>query len=1142
MNNISNIAERIDNFTRSEDLTNSPTLRQLHKDYADGITYLNERLAQCEALLQHGKAGGAVILAERAPSLFVLVPIVQSIDIASFLDLCQLYGLPQLPLLNVQAYQALENALVEAGTKEGLLAEFRKLSRTQGSEEKVIVVRKLMNLEPDNPEWPRQLQQAEASCVPALIQKAKQAIIDNDYRTLEELEEALAAPGWRVSVPSVVLEKIKSVLTAERQRQLHIRAEEILAELEKARATKNFQDYSQAQGHWNMLCNIDYYLPSQEENYRFANASSFFEEERKMAAEENEYNELIRKFHGYMQSPYGLDYNEIENYYKRLVELGRVIPGEISDFVRRQKAQRESQQNLRLLWRGTKIAAVAIITLLILVTGCSAIWFALDLRNMRIALEKAVKENDFKEGERLTAKLKQVSLPYEKISVRLRDALKAYEGLKAEQDKGRGFIASFDKNFKDYNAALAKGDYKKADQIFADFSSRLKDFQALKFFGSASLKESEKKLLEPDNWLIAKHEKLHEDITNAFKAENVEAIENLLKLYEDSEEQFQDEKGKGLLNIYKLTASAEIKEKLATFRKELADREHQDKLDRKVKEAIDELEAVQGKINRKLDQKEYSDEIEVWFKDFQALYDEALKITPVAEEHTKKLKDLERTAREQKSRSEELKKQYEKMQKIFLLTREIGNVDAYDELILKINRELNGGNLSTDEVKIYDTIAFQLDYVKKMHDMHAGEQMSIWKNTDLPFFLDKANKTLMESRINNSIASVEADFKEFSHFLKEFDTKVIVFMGKRRGVGNKEKMELWAIELYNWVLQTPRDFGGYEIQTYKLLYEKRANRWTIGRLNGVVLIKGNTLTLVNQGNVKGVMPFDEVNFIYPRKIDSQNLRESEYPILELVDELVKDFGSVSQTFFSKEYCDLMRHIREWKWNGIKIITPGNDLYTICIGDKLHLFSIMLSPFVNLDSCRDIKGGKEYRPFAFPAIKKYVKDISEIKKRINSLDEYRWQNLALGQERAFSKSIESLLASLDLDIVEKLIAYLDIVNKFYDMTLQRRLKPVGIATFEYGNPTFHLGEKIALGDGEVWIMNSGGGALLAGQCRNGEIKWRIDKAFQSLEASIVLMPEDNINSREEAAKYIEAIREFGTEAPVWPASFPVNVRE
>ena len=57
MNKIRTISTRIDSFIKNADLTYSPTLQQIYNDYAEGINYLNERLAICEGLLQKGKYG-----------------------------------------------------------------------------------------------------------------------------------------------------------------------------------------------------------------------------------------------------------------------------------------------------------------------------------------------------------------------------------------------------------------------------------------------------------------------------------------------------------------------------------------------------------------------------------------------------------------------------------------------------------------------------------------------------------------------------------------------------------------------------------------------------------------------------------------------------------------------------------------------------------------------------------------------------------------------------------------------------------------------------------------------------------------------------------------------------------------------------
>ena len=188
MNKIRTIATRVGIFMNNADLTNSPTLQQIHRDYCEGVMYINERLALCENLLQKGRVGEAVILADRTPSLFDLVPIIQAPNIIEFFDICQLYGLQSPPLINIYVYKSLEKSAQSAEVKESLLTELRKLARTQGSEDKVIILRKIVKLEPNEPEWKRQLKQAESTCVPTLIQQAQQAII--------------WMPCWRLCLPT----------------------------------------------------------------------------------------------------------------------------------------------------------------------------------------------------------------------------------------------------------------------------------------------------------------------------------------------------------------------------------------------------------------------------------------------------------------------------------------------------------------------------------------------------------------------------------------------------------------------------------------------------------------------------------------------------------------------------------------------------------------------------------------------------------------------------------------------------------------------------------------------------------------------------------------------------------------------------
>ena len=120
MNQIRTLSARIEAFVKSADLTNSPLLQQLLQEYAAGVSYVNRRLDQCEELLRNGRAGEAVTVAERCPSLFELVPLLQTPGTLEFFNLCRLYGLSEPPLVNVSVFQALKRASDDPAVQDGL--------------------------------------------------------------------------------------------------------------------------------------------------------------------------------------------------------------------------------------------------------------------------------------------------------------------------------------------------------------------------------------------------------------------------------------------------------------------------------------------------------------------------------------------------------------------------------------------------------------------------------------------------------------------------------------------------------------------------------------------------------------------------------------------------------------------------------------------------------------------------------------------------------------------------------------------------------------------------------------------------------------------------------------------------------------
>ena len=335
MNKIRSVISRLEAFFARENWTNSPTFQRLLAEYGQVCEELNARLSKCEALLATGRKGEAILAAEKSPSLFEVIPPLQGPGVVHFFEACNFYQLPPPPVLKTAVFQSLQNALEEESTLPDLLALFRGMSRSGASEEKVLLLRRIVALQPNDPEWAGQLHHAELAFIPQVIEGAKRDIQKGDWDALAEKEEMFASPSWRAAVPDVVMEKIRRTLDEVRNREFRGRAEEVLQEVEAALAADSFPEFKVADDHWRMLCEVDCYLPDEEESRRYSLVAEHFAAQVAAEEEEQAYASAVMRMRLYMEGGEEHAYERTMDLYRPLAELGRPVPTDILDFVHR---------------------------------------------------------------------------------------------------------------------------------------------------------------------------------------------------------------------------------------------------------------------------------------------------------------------------------------------------------------------------------------------------------------------------------------------------------------------------------------------------------------------------------------------------------------------------------------------------------------------------------------------------------------------------------------------------------------------------------------------------------------------------------------------------------------------------------------
>ncbi len=360
------VVAQINAFLDSSDWTNSPVSREILAAYTECCVAANRRLEQCSMLLGSRKTAEAVNQAERDPSLFEIVPLLNFPRLAQFLELCDWYDWPMPPQLNMAVFEQLKSAssgMSESGLTE-LVTEYRRIARGGDPLEKVRLLRKIAALDPGNPEWRQNQKQLETELLPDLIDRAKAAIEQEDFTALADLQRELTHPELQIAVPEIVLEKIRRVLDGHRRAELRKRAAAILEEVNQAYSAFEQERLEKALTRWESLCGDDRYEPEPEELVQIEDAGKWLREKQREEAERQACAATRKRLEFLLDSDASRD--EIEREYATLAAYEEPIPDYLADRMEMYRQLCESDERHRRILRTVKLIAVCAAGLLIL--------------------------------------------------------------------------------------------------------------------------------------------------------------------------------------------------------------------------------------------------------------------------------------------------------------------------------------------------------------------------------------------------------------------------------------------------------------------------------------------------------------------------------------------------------------------------------------------------------------------------------------------------------------------------------------------------------------------------------------------------------------------------------------------------------
>lgn len=358
---------RVKNALKGADLTNNPDLSGLYGEYIAWNNSVAARINECAVLLQKKLKIEAVATAQQEPSLFEQLELLLCADRKLLLQLGELYDWEAPANIDFDVVEQLKSDAVSAGELRPLLAEFRRIARTDMVREKLALLREISRMDKDNQEWLTPLQEVENKHLSQLISAAQQCIIDKNYEQLEKIHDELQNSPWVVSVPAIVVEKVAKVISGYRESRRKQQAAGLLERINAAYGAFDSKELEIVLEEFQQFCGKSGYTPDETELIQLREAENYLNSElehrEQVAKAKNLVEEITRQFDA------SAPLEEIERNYIALQATGENIPDYIANRVLQYRQDTERDIRIKSVLRGCKIIGISAVIILILLSG-----------------------------------------------------------------------------------------------------------------------------------------------------------------------------------------------------------------------------------------------------------------------------------------------------------------------------------------------------------------------------------------------------------------------------------------------------------------------------------------------------------------------------------------------------------------------------------------------------------------------------------------------------------------------------------------------------------------------------------------------------------------------------------------------------
>ncbi len=364
------LVQQIQQTLNADQLERNPNLEDLAMQFAELCIAANNRLANCADYISKGRRSEAVHEAHNLPDLLQLADLMEFEGIKKWRNLCSDMELAVAPTLNADNLAKLRAAVNAEEGLAPLLKDYRRCVYQGDHRGCIVLLRKIIELDSENPSWKDNLRPLEEEALPELVQQAEKALASGNHVRLKTLFEELDAPHRVVKAPDELMGRIKRELLSERAEDVKRDALELLSKLRPAIAASDATLVEALLEKTVAIEQNDAFLDRPDSwNSTLAEAREMLDLQSRRRAKQEDFLKAIDELQA-MLARGGYSEMELRHEWERL--LAWELP--VSDMLRKQVEEifADIRAHKRRKVRIATIASVSVIVLLLAIGGAFA--------------------------------------------------------------------------------------------------------------------------------------------------------------------------------------------------------------------------------------------------------------------------------------------------------------------------------------------------------------------------------------------------------------------------------------------------------------------------------------------------------------------------------------------------------------------------------------------------------------------------------------------------------------------------------------------------------------------------------------------------------------------------------------------------